>query len=130
MSLTKMLEQWIKKLVFQLMPLSNAALALPKLFSIQVYKARDVGVNSIVLFPKIPDALKVCMFIQVSTIFFIFKYEVCCTFLFIQSQAGDEAFNDNGLVPRAIRLLKDKYPDIVSHLSCFNIFCTFLKTRI
>ncbi|XP_019711227.1 delta-aminolevulinic acid dehydratase, chloroplastic isoform X1 [Elaeis guineensis] len=53
----------------------------------EVYKARDVGVNSIVLFPKIPDALK--------------------------SQAGDEAFNDNGLVPRAIRLLKDKYPDIV-----------------
>ncbi|KAG1365034.1 delta-aminolevulinic acid dehydratase, chloroplastic [Cocos nucifera] len=53
----------------------------------EVYKARDVGVNSVVLFPKIPDALK--------------------------SQAGDEAFNDNGLVPRAIRLLKDKYPDIV-----------------
>nr|CAD1823567.1 unnamed protein product [Ananas comosus var. bracteatus] len=40
-----------------------------------------------VLFPKIPDALK--------------------------SQTGDESFNDNGLVPRAIRLLKDKYPDIV-----------------
>ncbi|XP_072987192.1 delta-aminolevulinic acid dehydratase, chloroplastic [Typha latifolia] len=53
----------------------------------EVYKARDVGVNSFVLFPKIPDALK--------------------------SQAGDEAFNDNGLVPRAIRILKDKYPDIV-----------------
>ncbi|WOL19900.1 delta-aminolevulinic acid dehydratase [Canna indica] len=53
----------------------------------EVYKARDVGVNSFVLFPKIPDALK--------------------------SQTGDEAYNDNGLVPRAIRLLKDKYPDIV-----------------
>ena len=26
---------------------------------IQVYKARDVGVNSFVLFPKVPDALKV-----------------------------------------------------------------------
>jgi porphobilinogen synthase len=25
----------------------------------QVYKARDVGVNSFVLFPKVPDALKV-----------------------------------------------------------------------
>ena len=25
----------------------------------QVYKARDVGVNSVVLFPKVPDALKV-----------------------------------------------------------------------
>lgn len=27
--------------------------------SLQVYKARDVGVNSFVLFPKVPDALKV-----------------------------------------------------------------------
>ncbi|KAL0919163.1 hypothetical protein M5K25_011237 [Dendrobium thyrsiflorum] len=53
----------------------------------EVYKAKDVGVKSFVLFPKIPDALK--------------------------SPTGDEAFNDNGLVPRAIRLLKDKHPDIV-----------------
>ncbi|KAH9320562.1 hypothetical protein KI387_015201, partial [Taxus chinensis] len=53
----------------------------------EVYKARDVGVNSVVLFPKIPDALK--------------------------SATGDEAYNENGLVPRAIRLLKDKYPDLV-----------------
>lgn len=28
-------------------------------FVFQVAKARDVGVNSIVLFPKVPDALKV-----------------------------------------------------------------------
>ncbi|KAG0463393.1 hypothetical protein HPP92_019462 [Vanilla planifolia] len=53
----------------------------------EVQKAIDVGVNSFVLFPKIPDALK--------------------------SPTGDEAFNENGLVPRAIRLLKDKHPDIV-----------------
>lgn len=53
----------------------------------EVYKARDVGVNSIVLFPKVPDALK--------------------------SASGDEAYNPNGLVPRCIRLLKDKYPDLV-----------------
>ncbi|GAB4844167.1 Delta-aminolevulinic acid dehydratase 1, chloroplastic [Ancistrocladus abbreviatus] len=53
----------------------------------EVAKARDVGVNSIVLFPKVPDALK--------------------------SSTGDEAYNENGLVPRAIRLLKDKYPDLV-----------------
>ncbi|KAF0925091.1 hypothetical protein E2562_015381 [Oryza meyeriana var. granulata] len=52
----------------------------------EVYKSRDVGVNSFVLFPKVPDGLK--------------------------SQTGDEAYNDNGLVPRTIRLLKDKYPDI------------------
>uniref|UniRef100_A0A453N8V6 Delta-aminolevulinic acid dehydratase n=1 Tax=Aegilops tauschii subsp. strangulata TaxID=200361 RepID=A0A453N8V6_AEGTS len=51
------------------------------------YKSRDVGVNSFVLFPKVPDGLK--------------------------TQTGDEAYNDNGLVPRTIRLLKDKYPDIV-----------------
>ncbi|KAK0575770.1 hypothetical protein LWI29_006695 [Acer saccharum] len=53
----------------------------------EVAKARDVGVNSIVLFPKVPDALK--------------------------SPSGDEAYNDNGLVPRTIRLLKDKFPDLV-----------------
>jgi porphobilinogen synthase len=53
----------------------------------EVYKARDVGVNSFVLFPKVPDALK--------------------------TPTGDEAYNDNGLVPRTIRLLKDKFPDIV-----------------
>ncbi|KAM3322799.1 delta-aminolevulinic acid dehydratase, chloroplastic [Capsicum chacoense] len=53
----------------------------------EVAKARDVGVNSIVLFPKVPDALK--------------------------TSTGDEAYNDNGLVPRTIRLLKDKYPDLV-----------------
>ncbi|KAL9227046.1 hypothetical protein vseg_002787 [Gypsophila vaccaria] len=53
----------------------------------QVAQARDVGVNSVVLFPKVPDALK--------------------------SPTGDEAYNDNGLVPRAIRLLKDKFPDLI-----------------
>uniref|UniRef100_A0A0E0JVB7 Delta-aminolevulinic acid dehydratase n=1 Tax=Oryza punctata TaxID=4537 RepID=A0A0E0JVB7_ORYPU len=53
----------------------------------EVYKSRDVGVNSFVLFPKVPDAFK--------------------------SQTGDEAYNDNGLVPRTIRLLKDKYLNIV-----------------
>lgn len=53
----------------------------------EVAKARDVGVNSVVLFPKIPDALK--------------------------TPTGDEAYNENGLVPRTIRLLKDKYPDLV-----------------
>ncbi|KAI5010161.1 hypothetical protein ZWY2020_012298 [Hordeum vulgare] len=53
----------------------------------EVYKSRDVGVNNFVLFPKVPDGLK--------------------------TQTGDEAYNDNGLVPRTIRLLKDKYPDIV-----------------
>ncbi|KAF9623558.1 hypothetical protein IFM89_003348 [Coptis chinensis] len=53
----------------------------------EVAKARDVGVNSIVLFPKVPDALK--------------------------TPTGDEAYNEDGLVPRAIRLLKDKYPDLV-----------------
>ncbi|KAB2030643.1 hypothetical protein ES319_D05G247400v1 [Gossypium barbadense] len=53
----------------------------------EVAKARDVGVNSIVLFPKVPDALK--------------------------SPTGDEAYNDNGLVPRTIRLLKEKFPDLV-----------------
>eukprot|EP00270_Netrium_digitus_P012804 TRINITY_DN41_c0_g1_i4.p1 TRINITY_DN41_c0_g1~~TRINITY_DN41_c0_g1_i4.p1 ORF type:complete len:445 (-),score=112.94 TRINITY_DN41_c0_g1_i4:262-1557(-) len=53
----------------------------------EVREARDVGVNSVVLFPKVPDALK--------------------------SPTGDEAYNPNGLVPRAIRLLKDTFPDLI-----------------
>ncbi|CAN1240378.1 Delta-aminolevulinic acid dehydratase 1, chloroplastic [Linum grandiflorum] len=53
----------------------------------EVAKARDVGVNSIVLFPKVPDAVK--------------------------SPTGDEAYNEDGLVPRTIRLLKDRFPDLV-----------------
>nr|P24493.2 RecName: Full=Delta-aminolevulinic acid dehydratase, chloroplastic; Short=ALAD; Short=ALADH; AltName: Full=Porphobilinogen synthase; Flags: Precursor [Spinacia oleracea]CAA40974.1 porphobilinogen synthase [Spinacia oleracea] len=52
----------------------------------EVAKARDVVVNSIVVFPK-PDALK--------------------------SPTGDEAYNENGLVPRTIRMLKDKFPDLI-----------------
>ena len=39
-------------------------------FVFQVAKARDVGVNSIVLFPKIPDALKV-LFSSVITVGFM-----------------------------------------------------------
>ncbi|KFK36077.1 hypothetical protein AALP_AA4G074500 [Arabis alpina] len=53
----------------------------------EVARARDVGVNSIKLYPKVPDSLK--------------------------SPTGEEAFNDNGLVPRTVRLLKDRYPDLV-----------------
>ncbi|OAE28926.1 hypothetical protein AXG93_2960s1030 [Marchantia polymorpha subsp. ruderalis] len=53
----------------------------------EVYKARDVGVNSVVLFPKVPDALK--------------------------SATADECYNEDGLVHRSIRLLKDKFPDLV-----------------
>ncbi|CAM8985655.1 unnamed protein product [Rhodiola kirilowii] len=53
----------------------------------EVAKARDVGINSIIMFPKVPDALK--------------------------TPTGDESYNDDGLVPRAIRLLKDKYPDLI-----------------
>ncbi|KAG2307349.1 hypothetical protein Bca52824_027097 [Brassica carinata] len=56
----------------------------------EVAKARAVGVNSIVLFPKVYEALK--------------------------NPTGDEACNNNGLVPRTIRLLKDKYPDLIIYI--------------
>ncbi len=36
---------------------------------LQVYKARDVGVNSVVLFPKVPDALKVTLIVHLSILF-------------------------------------------------------------
>lgn len=104
----------------------------------QVAKARDVGVNSIVLFPKVPDALKVhnsllaqtkvinieslcisvCVCAEIVSLslcdfFSMSTNELYYNFL-KQSPSGDEAYNDNGLVPRTIRLLKDKYPDLVS----------------
>ncbi|CAH8388535.1 unnamed protein product [Eruca vesicaria subsp. sativa] len=53
----------------------------------EVARARDVGVNSIMLYPKVPDTLK--------------------------SPTGEEAFNDNGLVQRTVGLLKDRFPDLV-----------------
>ncbi|KAL0875301.1 hypothetical protein Bca101_025006 [Brassica carinata] len=56
----------------------------------EVAKARAVGVNSIVLFPKVYEALK--------------------------NPTGDEAYNNNGLVARTIRLLKDKYPDLIIYI--------------
>jgi porphobilinogen synthase len=48
--------------------------------------ARAQGVNSVVLFPKTPEALK--------------------------TRTGEEAFNPDGLVQRAIRLLKAAHPDL------------------
>jgi delta-aminolevulinic acid dehydratase/porphobilinogen synthase len=41
----------------------------------------------VVLFPKVPDALK--------------------------TPTADECYNPNGIVPRAIRVLKDAFPDLV-----------------
>lgn len=38
---------------------AHALLLINKIILLQVSKARDVGVNSVVLFPKVPDALKV-----------------------------------------------------------------------
>ena len=37
----------------------------------------------------------------------------------LKTRLGEEAFNDDGLVQRSIRLLKDKYPDLeVCSSSC------------
>lgn len=43
----------------------------------QVAKARDVGVNSVVLFPKVPDALKVVILLLsffLTIILFVFPF--------------------------------------------------------
>ena len=53
----------------------------------EVGEARAVGVNAFALFPAVADALK--------------------------RPDGREAFNPEGLVPRAIKLLKEKWPDVV-----------------
>lgn len=52
----------------------------------EVRRARAVGVNAIDLFPKTPEQLK--------------------------TPTAEEAYNPDGLVQRAIRLLKDTYPDL------------------
>ncbi|MCA8924308.1 MAG: porphobilinogen synthase [Planctomycetes bacterium] len=49
--------------------------------------ARAVGVNAVVLFPAVEEALK--------------------------TPGAEEAFNPDGLVPRAIKALKEAYPDLV-----------------
>ena len=53
----------------------------------EVGESMDVGVQTFVLFPKVPDELK--------------------------TNLGVEAYNPNGIVPRAIRLIKATYPDAV-----------------
>eukprot|EP00898_Chlorokybus_atmophyticus_P004304 jgi/Chlat1/4875/Chrsp31S04898 len=53
----------------------------------EVKAARALGVNQVVLFPKVPDALK--------------------------TSTADECYNPDGIVQRAIRTLKDAFPDLV-----------------
>lgn len=52
-----------------------------------VGEARELGVKSVVIFPKTPDELK--------------------------TPTAEEAFNPNGLAQRAIRNVKQTYPDVV-----------------
>ncbi|PXF42397.1 Delta-aminolevulinic acid dehydratase, chloroplastic [Gracilariopsis chorda] len=52
----------------------------------EVGEAHALGVNSVVLFPKIPDSLK--------------------------SNTADECYNPDGLIPRAISSIKAKYPNV------------------
>jgi porphobilinogen synthase len=53
----------------------------------EVERARAVGVNMVVLFPAVDEALK--------------------------TRTGDEAWNPDGLVPRTIRALKQRWSDLV-----------------
>ena len=50
----------------------------------EVGRAWDLGIRCVVLFPKVADGLK--------------------------TEDGDECFNEHGLIPRAIRLLKQAHP--------------------
>lgn len=52
----------------------------------EVGEAQALGVTSVILFPKIPEELK--------------------------SNAADECYNPNGLVPRAISAIKSRYPNV------------------
>uniref|UniRef100_A0A7S4MPM8 Delta-aminolevulinic acid dehydratase n=1 Tax=Odontella aurita TaxID=265563 RepID=A0A7S4MPM8_9STRA len=53
----------------------------------EVGESYELGVKTFVLFPKVPDELK--------------------------TNLGVEAYNPNGIVHRAIRMIKEKYPDSV-----------------
>ncbi|KAL3943266.1 MAG: hypothetical protein SGBAC_002675 [Bacillariaceae sp.] len=53
----------------------------------EVGEAYNVGVKTFVLFPKVPDELK--------------------------TNLGQEAYNPEGIVPRALRLIKAAYPDCI-----------------
>lgn len=53
----------------------------------EVGESYDLGVKTFVLFPKVPDELK--------------------------TNLGVEAYNPDGIVHRAIRMIKEKYPDSV-----------------
>lgn len=53
----------------------------------EVGESFDLGVKTFVLFPKVPDELK--------------------------TNLGVEAYNPEGIVPRAVRLIKKNYPDVV-----------------
>ena len=53
----------------------------------EVEESMSYGVKSFILFPKIEDSLK--------------------------SNLGEEASNPDGLVPRAIRMIKEKFPSAV-----------------
>lgn len=53
----------------------------------EVGEAHEVGVKNIVLFPKVPEELK--------------------------TNTADECFNPDGLIPRAISAIKQKYPDVL-----------------
>jgi porphobilinogen synthase len=53
----------------------------------EIGEASELGVNTFVLFPKVPDHLKTNM--------------------------GVEAYNPEGIIPRALRMVKEKYPDVI-----------------
>lgn len=53
----------------------------------EVEEARQYGVNCFILFPKVPDNLK--------------------------TNYAEEAYNPNGIVPRALQMIKSKFPDVI-----------------
>ena len=53
----------------------------------EIERAYDVGVRMIALFPAIDDSLK--------------------------DSTGTESYNDNGLIPRTLKAVKDRWPDIM-----------------
>lgn len=64
MAISNQMMLWRSLLFFVVTYLVNQEIFIQLIVLMQVSKARDVGVNSIVLFPKVPDALKVLIFLD------------------------------------------------------------------
>ena len=79
---------------------------------LEVEEAMKYGIVSFVLFPKVPDNLKVTWNLPYAScipklLFYSYFWP------YFQTNFAEEAYNPNGIVPRAISMIKTKFPQAV-----------------